>query len=567
MIYITESKPRKMTGRTSFLIQFDFNQAIVDSLKTLPTYYYHKASYTWEVPLNYLSKVLDSLTFIDDIQLTLLPAEELEPKQIDSKLTKTEIDQFRFKPFDHQIEGINFGLTKNKWLLLDNPGCGKTNQVIWYAETLKKRGLIDHCLIIVGINSLRSNWKKEIQKFSNESCLLIGEKFKKDGTVSKIPMSVAERVAQLSQPIDEFFVIVNVESFRNDKLIEAIKKGPNKFGLMAIDEVHKCLASGRSSTQGANILKLDAPYKVAMSGTLLINNPLNCWGPLWWTGNDKSTFTTFKSNFCEFGGFGDKQVIGYKNLEVLKEELEYCSIRRSKEDLVDLPPKMITLEELEMSDEHKKFYEAIKNGVKEEADKIDLKASNLLALTTRLRQATACPETLTSQDILSTKVERCVELVEDLMSQNEKVVILSTFKQPVYKLQKLLSKYQPLICTGDQAEVEVSTNVDTFQNDPNSKIIIGTLAKLSTGLTLNSASYMIMLDEHWTAAMNDQAQNRIYRLNNTNPAFITILACKDTIDMRVHEVAALKQELSDFIIDDKPSPKFTETLKSIISEL
>ena len=89
-------------------------------------------------------------------------------------------------------------------------------------------------------------------------------------------MSVAERVAQLSQPIDEFFVIVNVESFRNDKLIEAIKKGPNKFGLMAIDEVHKCLASGRSSTQGANILKLDAPYKVAMSGTLLINNPLNC---------------------------------------------------------------------------------------------------------------------------------------------------------------------------------------------------------------------------------------------------------------------------------------------------
>ena len=73
---------------------------------------------------------------------------------------------------------------------------------------------------------------------------------------------------------------------------------------------------------------------------------------------------------------------------------------------------------------------------------------------------------------------------------------MSTFKQPVYKLQMLLSRYQPLICTGDQAEVEVSASVDKFQNDPNSKIIIGTLAKLSTGLTLNSASYMIMLDEH-----------------------------------------------------------------------
>lgn len=568
MIRIVEiSPPRKMTGKSSFCINFDFNQAIVDSLKGLPTFYYHKKDYTWEIPINCISQALESLTFLDDIQLSLLPDDPGNPNQIDFKLTKTEIEQFRFTPFEHQIEGINFGLEKEKWLLLDNPGCGKTNQVIWYAETLKRRGLINHCLIIVGINSLRSNWKKEIQKFSKESCLLIGEKIKKDGTISKTPMSVNDRIKQLNQPIEEFFVILNVESFRNEKLIDAIKKGPNKFGLIAIDEVHKCLASGRSSTQGSNILKLDADFKVAASGTLLINNPLNCWGPLYWTENDRATLTTFKSNFCEFGGFNGSQVVGYRNLDVLKEELEDCSIRRSKEDLVDLPPKMITLEELEMSDEHRKFYEAVKNGVKEEADKIELKSTNLLALTTRLRQATACPEALTSQDILSTKVERCVEIVEDLMSQGEKVVILSTFKQPVYKLAELLKVYNPLVCTGDQAEVEVSAHVDSFQNDPNSKIIVGTLAKLSTGLTLNSASYMIMLDEHWTAAMNDQAQNRIYRLNNTNPAFITILACKDTIDMRVHEVAALKQELSDFIIDDIPSPKFTETLKSIISEL
>ena len=53
---------------------------------------------------------LEALTFIDDVYLHLLPVEEAEPKQIDFKLTKAEIDQFRFKPFDHQIEGINFGL-------------------------------------------------------------------------------------------------------------------------------------------------------------------------------------------------------------------------------------------------------------------------------------------------------------------------------------------------------------------------------------------------------------------------------------------------------------------------
>ncbi len=81
----------------------------------------------------------------------------MDPNQIDFRLTQPEIDQFRFKPFQHQIEGINFGLTKNKWLLLDSMGLGKTNEIIWYAETLKRRGLIDHCLVICGVDSLRQN--------------------------------------------------------------------------------------------------------------------------------------------------------------------------------------------------------------------------------------------------------------------------------------------------------------------------------------------------------------------------------------------------------------------------
>lgn len=67
--------------------------------------------------------------------------------------------------------------------------------------------------------------------------------------------------------------------------------------------------------------------------------------------------------------------------------------------------------------------------------------------------------------------------------------------------------------------------------------------------------------------MNNQCQDRIYRLNNTTPAFITVLACRDSIDERVHEVAEYKQELSDFMIDNKPSEKFTSILRSIIQDL
>ena len=570
MIRITEISPcRKMTGKSSFLINFDFNQKIVDTLKTIPTYYYHKSDYSWEIPINYLSMALEALTFIDDVYLHLLPAEESEPKQIDFKLTKAEIDQFRFKPFDHQIEGINFGLDPkhNKWLLCDSMGLGKTNEIIWYAETLKRRGLIDHCLVICGVDSLRQNWKKEIQKFSTESVLVLGEKVSKTGKVSYA--SVDQRAKQLLEPIEEFFVVVNVATLRSDKVVEAFKKSKNKFGLIAVDEAHKI--SNKSSQQGANLLKLNSPYKIAATGTPIVNSPLSAYLLLSWTDNDKSTLTTYKSNYCEFGGFGGKQVIGYKNLDVLKEEMDSCSIRRTLDQVRDdMPLKTVHYEVIEMSDAHRKFYEAVKEGVKEEADRVELKSGNLLALTTRLRQATACPAILTTQDILSSKLERCVEIVEDLVSQGEKVVILSTFKEPVYQLAKLLEKYKPLVATGDVDDQVAFSRMDQFQNDPISKVFIGTHGKCGTGFTLNAASYMVCIDTPYTYSSFSQSTDRIWRVTHTRPAFITVLTCKDSIDERVAAIVENKKELADFLVDGKEnsiSSGLKDELMKIIKEL
>ena len=570
MIRITEISPcRKMTGKSSFLINFDFNQKIVDTLKTIPTYYYHKSDYSWEIPINYLSMALEALTFIDDVYLHLLPDESENPKQIDFKLTKTEIDQFRFKPFDHQIDGINFGLNPQhtKWLLCDSMGLGKTNEIIWYAETLKRRGLIDHCLIICGVDSLRQNWKKEIQKFSTESVLVLGEKVSKKGKVSYA--SVDQRAKQLLESIEEFFVVVNVATLRSDKVIEAFKKSKNKFGLIAVDEAHKI--SNKSSQQGANLLKLNSPYKIAATGTPIVNSPLSAYLLLAWTDNDKSTLTTYKSNYCEFGGFGGKQVIGYKNLDVLKEEMDSCSIRRTLDQVRDdMPLKTVHYEVIEMSDAHRKFYDAVKEGVKEEADRVELKSGNLLALTTRLRQATACPAILTTQDILSSKLERCVEIVEDLVSQGEKVVILSTFKEPVYQLAKLLEKYKPLVATGDVDDQIAFSRMDQFQNDPISKVFMGTHGKCGTGFTLNAASYMICIDTPYTYSSFSQSTDRIWRVTNTRPAFITVLTCGDSIDERVAAIVENKKELADFLVDGKEnsiSSGLKDELMKIIKEL
>ena len=350
---------------------------------------------------------------------------------------------------------------------------------------------MDHCLIICGVDSLRQNWKNEIKKFSNLDCVVLGEKVSKKGNISY--RSVNERVKQLKDPIQEFFVIVNAATIRSDKFVEAFKSSQNKFGLIAVDEAHKFAT--KTSQQGSNLLKLKSPYKVAATGSLITNSPLSAYMPLAWTENDAATLTMYKSQYCTFGGFNNSQVIGYKNLDTLKEELYSCMIRRTLDQVrTSMPPKTVETELVEMSDDHKKFYDAIVDGVKDEADKINLNANNLLALTTRLRQATACPGILTSQPIISTKIERAAEIAQELLDQNEKVVIMSIFKEPVYQLAKMLEQYDPLLGTGDIQDATVSENISKFQNDPGQKLFICTHSKCGTGVTLNAASYMICLD-------------------------------------------------------------------------
>jgi len=283
MISIKEIRPpRKCSGLSSILVYFPRNEELTKIIKSMETFYYHKKDDSYELPIISLAKILDLLTFYDDIQLNLLDTNKnanLASLNAHSKdLTEDEINSFKVKPFEHQIAGINYGLNSEsgKWLLLDEMGAGKTNEIIWYAETLKRRGLIEHCLIICGVNALKQNWKKEIQKFSTESAVILGEKITKFGT--SMYTSVADRAKQLLNPIEEFFVITNIETFRNDKVVEAFAKSKNNFGLIAVDEIHRI--ANKTSIQGGNLLKLKAPYKVAATGTLLVNSPMSCYIPL-----------------------------------------------------------------------------------------------------------------------------------------------------------------------------------------------------------------------------------------------------------------------------------------------
>lgn len=329
--------------------------------------------------------------------------------------------------------------------------------------------------------------------------------------------------------------------------------------------VHNCKTP--TSQQGKNLLKLNkAKYRIGATGTLLLNNPLDAYVPLKWIGAERSNYSTFRYYYCNYGGPFGNMLVGFKNVQVLQDQIKKYSLRRTK-DILNLPPKNIIHEYVDMSDAQSIFYENVKAGVAQEVNKVKLNAANVLSLVARLRQATACPSILTTESIPSAKMDRAEDLVEQIVGSGYKVVIFSTFKQTVYELAQRLRQYKLVVATGDQSDAEIEAAKQALQEDPDTKIFIGTWQKCGTGITLTAASYMIFMDTPWTDADFCQASDRIHRIGTKDSVFIYNLVTRGTIDERVLELVTDKAAIADYIVDEKITPQGLDSLRKYIEDI
>lgn len=555
MINIDEKIAKKCPGETSLYIKFNYSPVYVNIIKQCDGAKYDTKNKQWEVPISELAFLINELHEWDDINLTVLSDIEDENKEI-------VLGNFKTKPFDYQIEGIEYGLRNNKWLLLDAPGLGKSLQILYIAQELQKKNNIEHCLIVCGINTLKTNWKKEIELHTDLSCKILGERYNKKGQL--VYKGIKERIEDLESDINEFFIITNIESLRNNEIIKLLQKGKNKFDMIVLDEAHCC--KNPTAQQTKNFLKLKSEYQIAATGTVITNSPLDTYVPLKWIGVEKCSYSAFRFYYVMYGGIFNNEILGYKHMDILKDEINNHSLRRTK-DLLNLPEKTIINEIIEMNSIQQTFYDNIVHGIVDNIDKVTMDTNTLLSNIARLRQATVCPSILTSENIPSSKMERCIDLVNQIISNGEKVVVFSTFKESLNVIKQYLDIYNPLLCTGDTSDEIISNNVDKFQNDSNYKIMLATWSKMGTGITLTAANNVIFLDCAWTAAMNEQAEDRCYRIGSKKPVFIYYLWTNDTIDLRVKELNEDKSLMFDYMIDNQTSSKLMQRLKNIIMDL
>ena len=550
MILIDIRKSNKLKdSEYSAFIKFDYNSKIVDAIRELPFRYYNPSETEWEVPTNKVEYLINKLKEFDIKicgKITIF-----EDKNTNIGLP--EGFEFKTKPFSHQLEGVEYGLKYDRWFLGDEQGLGKSKQVIDIAVARKVMYGYRFCLIVCGVNTLKWNWVNEIHTHSKEDAYILGQRRK--GTKIRIG-STKDKLEDLKLMYDikephPYFIITNVESFRDKNIADTIsdlcKKGI--IGMCAADEMHKMKNPTSQQTKG--FLKCLPYCRIGMTGTPLMNSPMDLYVILKWLGYESHAFYSFKQHYCVMGGYGGYEIVGYKNLDQLTAQVREIMLRRLKSEVLDLPEKIYVDDIVEMDGKQAVMYKEVEAGLKADYINGDIDLTNPLSALIRLRQTTGYPGILSDEITESAKLDRMEEIVENCISNDEKVIIFSNWTQMTSVIFDKVAKYGCGVITGETADSNRQAIVNKFQSDDTLKVIVGTIGAMGTGLTLTAATTVIFVDEPWNKALFDQAVDRAHRIGQKNNITIYSIMCKDTIDERIHNLIYKKGAMSDAIIDGK----------------
>jgi SWI/SNF-related matrix-associated actin-dependent regulator of chromatin subfamily A-like protein 1 len=467
-----------------------------------------KAYHVW-------GKVLES----DSMNAFWVPKNQIIPRA--NPDVEVDLNEFSHRPpFEHQKTAIIKLVSNKKYILADDMGLGKTSSAIMASISCKAKKVLIICPA-----SLKVNWQREIENYTNESVGIVeGKKW-----------------------VDGKYVIINYDILKNfhslpkdkDKKRQIMDSG---FDLVIIDEAHYVSNGKAQRTKLVNNLTSRIDRLWLLSGTPMTSRPMNYYNLLKLVGSRvANNWINYVRRYCDgkqiFRGYRKIWLtFGATNLEELRDKTNDKVLRRLKEDVLDLPDKIITPIHMELKS---KTYE------EEMGDYLDWRRQNKnRGLSIQLSKLMKV-----RQIIALEKVKETTQLIEQCLQQDKKVIVFTNFTEPLMTLHEKYKK-ESVILNGTMKKEDRQESVDRFQNDDNVKVFIGNVKAAGVGITLTAAEVVIFNDLSFVPSDMSQCEDRAFRIGQDKKVSCMYPIYDNTIERTIYELVNKKKSVIDTVMGD-----------------
>jgi len=452
---------------------------------------------------------------------------------------KVKIDYSKYNhrpPLSHQKEAIEKLVGSKRFILADDMGLGKTTSTIIAAlETGAKK------ILIVCPASLKINWQREIENYSNRPTFICeGKKYS----------------------VDSDFVIVNydiLKNFHDSKDKESSLLEQSNFDLVILDEAHMISNVQAQRTKIINSFVKKVKRVWLLTGTPMTSRPMNYYNLLSIIESPVAqNWMAYAIRYCQGYQFmaGKRKVwnvTGASNLEELRDRTSKQVLRRLKENVLDLPDKIITpvylrLKSTEYENLMGEYYDWYENKT-EESQSLTVQFSKLM----KVRKV-----------IANEKVKQTIEFAENILEQGKKVIIFTNFTDTLQTIYQHFGK-QSVYLDGSCSNAMRQQSVDSFQNDEKIKVFVGNLKAAGVGLTLTSAEVVIMNDLSFVPAEHAQAEDRAYRYGQKSNVLVYYPLFENTIEGAIYDILNKKKRIINTVMGDEPQEELGDTLEEILN--
>jgi SWI/SNF-related matrix-associated actin-dependent regulator 1 of chromatin subfamily A len=499
--------------------------------------------YTKEPKKIYIEKLLLEKEKSYHIWGKIFESEELHdfwiPKSaiIANKERSAVIDYSKYTnrpPLNHQKEAIEKLVNNDKFILADDMGLGKTTStVIATLESGIKK------VLIVCPASLKINWKREIENYTDRSVSIVEGKI----------WESADYV------ILNYDILKNFHDIQDKSNSTILKEG---FDLVVVDEAHYIQNTQAARTKIANDIINKVGKVWLLTGTPMTSRPMNYYNLLNLVDSPvAANWMGYVRRYCNGYQFsvGKKKiwnVQGASNLEELRDRSKPQVLRRLKEDILDLPDKIITpiylkLKSRDYEELMGEYYRWYDQGA--ESGSLTVQFSKLM----KVRQV-----------IAEEKIKNTCEIAENIIEQGKKVIIFTNFTDSLNQITEHFGK-SAVKLDGSMSKQERQRSVDRFQEDDKIQVFVGNIKAAGVGITLTSAEAVIMNDLSFVPSDHSQAEDRAYRYGQKNNVLVYYPIFENTIESIIYDILQNKKNIFEIVMGDNPQKG--DILEQILNEI